>query len=143
MQNLELGNPYSQGLGAGYISTQAVNSANVPNIVTPVPLPDDQYKDLVLTPSLIKQRDKEFLQLKEAYNTIRGDTWETATGIDSIGQQNLQAFKDRWEQILEEGDFESFDYNKEYGGYAPLGETGYNSLIGMGGYANKSGYLGG
>jgi hypothetical protein len=129
------------------------NAPNVPNVHTPVVDPttppetvipqmstgtvDDTppeeekspYDTYILPEYRKRQRDQEFIKLKAAYN-IKGDTWETAKAYDTIGQKNLDAFVQRWEQMIADNEFESYSINAGYGGFAPTGLTsGYNSLL--------------
>jgi hypothetical protein len=57
--------------------------------------------ELPLSETLQQQKQQEFEQLKSAFPTIQGDTWETATGTDTIGLQNLSEFKKRWATVEE------------------------------------------
>jgi hypothetical protein len=56
---------------------------------------------LEFSPALEEQRQKEWDQLKEVYGTIEGDSWDTATASDTVGQQNLDQFKRRWTMMEE------------------------------------------
>ena len=109
------------------------------------PETENPYNNLTY---LQRMRDQEFGLLKEAYSTIQGDTWETAEASDTVGQKNIQAFRDRWEKILEENEYSSWgnsDYNisSGYGGYAGSDfNTGWGSLLGTN-TNGKSGYIGG
>ena len=49
----------------------------------------------------LDQMQREWEALRETYGTIEGDDWETATASDTVGQQNLQKFKERWTSYLD------------------------------------------
>ena len=104
------------------------------------------------TEYLTKKRDEEYRLLKQAFPSIQGDTWETAVGNDTISNQNLQAFKDRWDKAFEDQDYDPYSYSNIYGGTAGLGmdvfgydteETSPVGFFGIGSQQFKSGYLGG
>lgn len=103
------------------------------------------------TDYLTKQRENEYRMLKQAYPTIKGDTWETAVGTDTVGQQNIQAFKDRWEKQFQDDSYDPYSYSNIYGGNANLGmstfgfdeDTSPKSFLSMGTSQNNSGYIGG
>jgi len=56
---------------------------------------------LEFSPALEEQRQKEWDQLKQVYGTIEGDSWDTASASDTVGQQNLDQFKRRWTMMEE------------------------------------------
>ena len=103
------------------------------------------------TEYLTKQRNQEYQLLKQTYG-LKGDTWETAEGSDTIGNQNLQAFKDRWGKQFEDNSYDAYSYDNIYGGTAGLGmdtfgydteETDQMGFLGLGNFQSNSGYLGG
>lgn len=89
---------------------------------------EDEYNNKVMTEQLQKQRDQEYQLLKEAFN-VKGDSWSTAIGGDTVANQNLQAFKDRWDKILTNNEYEDYAFNAGYGGINTDLTTGYNSLL--------------
>jgi hypothetical protein len=107
---------------------------NDPNLLTQgvdsSPTEEKSPYDTYILPEYRKrQRDQEFQKLKSAYN-IKGDTWETAKGYDTVGQKNLDAFIQKWEQMLADNKYESYSINAGFGTYAPTGmNSGYNSLL--------------
>jgi len=57
--------------------------------------------EIPLTQTMIDQKQKEFEQLKSTIGTITGNDPDTATATDTIGIQNLNEFKKRWQQVEE------------------------------------------
>jgi hypothetical protein len=107
---------------------------------------EERNRDTLFDERMQAKRAEEWKLLKEAYN-IQGDTWDSAIGFDTVSNQNLQKFKDRWEEILEEQDYSTYEFYSNYGGFGELGyDTDYEdmyNLLSNPTLSNKSGYLGG
>jgi hypothetical protein len=135
--------------GIGNAGQAAVGNSPVPTLETLIqrlidalnnrnsqvdPYYDTKQKNLKL------QRDQEYKLLKEAYG-IQGDTWETAKASDTIGEQNLQNFKDKWEKNLSENSYSKYDLMSNYGSYSNIKNPYEKSQINE--INTKSGYIGG
>lgn len=125
------------------VSVDPVRPPFEPTIEEPVYIGEsvpEEPEEPVNQDRLLERRQEEFLKLKEAYYTIMGDTFDTAIAEDSIGEQQLKAFTERWDKILEDNKYSGYKYRSDYGGYTSM-VSPYNSLTDVQQQNQTSGYL--